>query len=301
MHVPNVSKKTAILVALLLSPALAGYFLCAHDAREQSSYSLKNDEAALRRLRLLAQENDPESRIFFSMLMLPDDATILSVGCGIGIFEQWLASTIVPKGAVYAVDNDPVKVQYMQDALVGAGMHNFIPTLDDVYTLVDCAHQKYDVIYARYLFQHLNDPDKALTCLLTLLKKRGYLIIDELTFSASRTEPAHWAIESVAQNVAKKAEACLHTNYDIGVTLEQLAHRHNLDIKIVRSFEQRSGESGTEFFISSIEEGRDFLVQRAVVAAEEIDAILRGLQEVRNGAGKYTMVIQRNQLCAVKS
>jgi hypothetical protein len=68
----------------------------------------------------------------------------------------------------------------------------------------------------------------------------------------------------------------------------------------MRSFEQRSGLVGTELFISSIEEARDFLVQRMIITAEEIDAIIQGLQEVRHNAEQYTMVVQRNQLCAVK-
>lgn len=266
---------------------------------EQASYCLQNDEQALDRLHLLAQEDNPESQALFHMLDIPNDATILSVGCGIGIFEQWLACTIVSKGVVYAVDNDPIKVQYMQDSLDKTAVHNLIPILDDVYTLTNCKHQKYDVIYARYLFQHLSDPDKALTCMLALLKPGGYLIIDDLTYSASRTEPAHWAIEAVAHTIAKKAEAHLHTNYDIGTSLEQLAQSHNLEIKLLRSFEQRSGAVGTELFINSIEEARDFLVQRMIVAGEEIDAIVQGLQDVRHNAEQYTMVVQRNQLCAV--
>jgi ubiquinone/menaquinone biosynthesis C-methylase UbiE len=297
MFVTN--KINMVFIALLHLHIMSGYLLCVTDSAE-GSYCLKNDEQALRRLHLLAQEDNPESQRLFYMLDIPNDATILSVGCGIGIFEQWLARVIAPKGAVYAADNDSVKVQYMHDTLDENKIHNFIPVLDDAYTLTSCGHRQYDIIYARYLFQHLSDPDKALTRMMALLKPGGYLIIDDEIFSASRTEPAHWAIEEVSHNITKKAEACLHTNYDIGASLEQLVQRHHFEIKIMRSFEQRSGSVGIELFINSIEEARDFLVGRMIITAEEIDAIIEGLQEVRHNSEQYTMVVQRNQVCAVK-
>jgi len=294
----SIKKNASLTICFLLSQTIPLHFLLADNP--QTTYCLKNDEAALQRLALLSQEDNPESQYFFQTLDIPNDATILSVGCGVGIFEQWLAQHVVPKGVVYAVDNDPIKVQYLQEIVEQHNIHNLIPLCDNAYTLHTCNTQRYDVVYARFLLEHLDDPNKAVACMVSLLKKGGYFIMDEETFSQNRTEPRHWAIESVSQDLTKKAEAHLHTNYDIGASLENIARNHNLEVKKQRSFEQRSGASGLELFISSIEESHDFWVNNNIMTLEEIDALVEGLQEVRRNAHQFIMVVKRNQLCAIK-
>ena len=114
----------------------------------------------------------------------------LDVGCGAGDVSLFLASLVGPSGAVMGIDSDGVQLDLVRAECHRLGVTNVELVLQDVMRLE--AHDAYDVVYSRFVLEHLPDPLEAIRRMWLAVRPGGLLIAEDGDFlaeSASRRIP----------------------------------------------------------------------------------------------------------------
>ena len=113
----------------------------------------------------------------------------LDVGCGAGDVSLFLASLVGPSGAVMGIDSDGVQLDLVRAECHRLGVTNVELVLQDVMRLE--VHDAYDVVYSRFVLEHLPDPLEALRRMWLAVRPGGLLIAEDGDFLAEFCEPPH--------------------------------------------------------------------------------------------------------------
>ncbi|MBM4356452.1 MAG: methyltransferase domain-containing protein [Deltaproteobacteria bacterium] len=108
---------------------------------------------------------------------LKPDMTVLDIGCGQGIVADRIARELVPQGRVVGIEPDP-DLRRTAEALAESNPRLKV-VAGDVYNL-DLPDESFDFAYARLVFQHLNDPVRALRGIHRVLKPGGIAVIPDV-------------------------------------------------------------------------------------------------------------------------
>ncbi|MFD1735993.1 class I SAM-dependent methyltransferase [Bacillus salitolerans] len=98
---------------------------------------------------------------------------VLDVGCGPGFTTSLLADRCQPT-SLLGVDNNPELISKAKE-LANSNNQSTVFSIQDVYEIN--LSKKFDFAYARFLFQHLEKPVKALKSISNVLKENGRLCI----------------------------------------------------------------------------------------------------------------------------
>lgn len=157
----------------------------------------------LERLRLQASRSAALECSVLERFGLSDGQEVLDLACGPGVISRLIAE-IHPNSRVTAMDLNGDLLEAARSEAAAAGLERIAFVQGDVYDPPLEAGQ-FDFIYARLLFQHLEDPLRALKAVRSLLKPGGRLCImdiddDWLTFVP---EPEGFAAFTAAAAVAQ--------------------------------------------------------------------------------------------------
>jgi SAM-dependent methyltransferase len=151
--------------------------------RNQStgSYAFGNfseDHKELKRLqRQAAIASELEGRVL-RQVGLDSGMRVLDLACGPGIVTAMLAKAVV-EGEVVGVDLSEELLVEARAYAENQQLTNIRFEQGDVYAFDESLGQ-FDFIYARFLFQHLSDPEKALTQILPRLAPGGRLCVVDI-------------------------------------------------------------------------------------------------------------------------
>src|SRR3712207_6591384 len=120
---------------------------------EQAAYIHGTGPSEQARLRLL---NELTNRSFIDFLQLDEGSSVLEVGSGLGVLAREVAR-LVPAGEVFGVEYSPEQIASAESPLP-----NLHFTRGDAHAL-GFADGRFDVVYCRYVLEHLADPLLALT------------------------------------------------------------------------------------------------------------------------------------------
>ncbi|OEU68566.1 MAG: hypothetical protein BA863_15245 [Desulfovibrio sp. S3730MH75] len=104
--------------------------------------------------------------------------TVIDYGCGPGFFLKKASELVGVTGMVYAADIHPLAIESVERIIAKYHLINVKPVLIDGYT-TDLEDHCADIIYTLDTFHMIKDSNAFLTELHRLLKKKGYLIIDD--------------------------------------------------------------------------------------------------------------------------
>lgn len=110
------------------------------------------------------------------------------VGAGRGSIARWLSGVVGPAGGVLATDLD--------DQWIGPSATDLVFRRHDV-VLDPLPEERFDLVHARFVLEHLADPSGALARLVSALKPGGVLVLEdstslELTIAPSRSSLEHF-------------------------------------------------------------------------------------------------------------
>src|SRR6267378_1751438 len=156
---------------------------------ERAAYEVSRDVGSYRaadQMRGLASELDrlraqvllswPREARLLGWLGLRDGMRVLELGCGPGfVTEQLLA--LVPHAHVTALDRDAELLGRARQALAGDARVGFVQASAGATGLADAC---FDFVLARYLFQHLPDPEAVAREALRVLRPGGRLAVVDL-------------------------------------------------------------------------------------------------------------------------
>lgn len=134
-------------------------------------------QAELERLRLLESVFDPDTRRLLEATGAWSGRHCLEAGAGAGSIAIWMAEQAGPTGRVVALDTNVRWLQSLKppiEVLCGDLREAALPL------------QGFDLVHARYVLIHNQQPESLLEALLAGLKPGGWLLLEEPDFSAAR-------------------------------------------------------------------------------------------------------------------
>lgn len=136
---------------------------------EQAIYIHGTAPSEQARLRLL---NELTNKSFIDFLQLEETSSVLEVGSGLGILAREVARR-VPQGEVLGVEYSAEQLTLAQSSLP-----NLQFTQGDAHAL-EFADNRFDVVYCRYVLEHLANPLQALQEMHRVLKPDGKVFVQE--------------------------------------------------------------------------------------------------------------------------
>ena len=150
----------------------------------------------------------PLEKRLWPHLELMSGSKVLDLGCGPGIITHALAEQVYP-GEVIGIDASETLIQSLQQLsqLAGNGRQlNITFHSGNVYDL-DWPDERFDVVYARLLFQHLAEPMKALVSILRVLRPGGKLCILDIDGDWANVYPEPNSFSRLRQAIARLQQA----------------------------------------------------------------------------------------------
>ena len=111
----------------------------------------------------------------------------LDVGCGGGAVTMDLARRVGAGGAAGGIDLDEVKLELARVAAVADGLANVEFRAMNVYELAE--PQSFDVVYCRFVLQHLERPDEVLRATWAAVRPGGVLVVEDADFEGLFCDP----------------------------------------------------------------------------------------------------------------
>lgn len=132
-------------------------------------YFGEDQEAEERRLSAVEVYSDPASRSVLTELGVGAGWACWEVGAGRGSVAHWLADLVGPSGRVLATDVDVGGLQSRPNLEVVR--HNVVED--------GLPEDRFDLIHARFLLEHLPQPDELLRRLTSVLRPGGLLVVED--------------------------------------------------------------------------------------------------------------------------
>lgn len=145
----------------------------------------------------------------------------LDLGCGPGVFSTLVAQEF-PHWHVIGIDTEKDILPNLPHGTVHF-MHY------DANNPLPFADNSFDVIYCRFLFQHVTDTSKLLSEIFRVVKPQGSIIAVDVDDRGTIFSPNQPWIKEIYQ-AAATVQKNLHANRMVGATLPQLFSSQNFEI-----------------------------------------------------------------------
>ena len=220
--------------------------MSASNAGSYDFTALGSGSGELERLKLQAQRSAQLELQMLQRMGLRDGQDVLDLACGPGVISR-LISEACPASRIIAMDlNDELLDTARQDArAAGLGSIRFLQ--GDVYD-PPLSEEQFDFIYARLLFQHLEQPLQALAAIRKLLRPGGILCILDIDDSWLTFAPEPEGFAAFTVNAAR-AQARQGGNRHIGRQLGRLLEQSGYDLVDVHVETISSRQLGMRAFL----------------------------------------------------
>jgi len=155
--------------------------------RKHDHYVMRGGVEGRERLRVLSRVMHASTSSLFSRLELADGMTCLDAGCGGGDATFEMCRRVGPRGSVLGVDINETNVKLARREAEELGISNVQFRVADVRA--DDIGKAFDVVYARFLLTHLDDPAGIVRALYGYLRPGGTAILEDIDFSGYFTYP----------------------------------------------------------------------------------------------------------------
>lgn len=159
------------------------------------------------RLRRQARELEPGTRRLLELVGIPRGARCLDVGCGTGAVMRLLGEAVGPDGEVIGLDHDAELGQQALAGLRSAAGPRFGHVAADLHTLDAPPGGEFDVVFARLLLFHVEDPLAVLRRLAGWVRPGGALVLQDYDCATIGCFPAHPAVDAFTRLFFRLVEA----------------------------------------------------------------------------------------------
>ncbi len=154
-----------------------------------NDYVISGGRSGFERLRVLSRVWGDTTESLLRSVGVGPGMRCLDVGCGAGDVSLLLASLVGPSGAVVDSDSDGVQLDLVRAECQRLGVTTVELVLEDVMELE--VSGAYDVVYSRFVLEHLPDPLEALRRMWRAVRPGGLLVAEDGDFLADFCEPPH--------------------------------------------------------------------------------------------------------------
>ncbi|HEY6294923.1 MAG TPA: methyltransferase domain-containing protein [Streptosporangiaceae bacterium] len=150
-------------------------------------YVIRGGREGYDRLLLLARASWPDTAALFTRAGIRPGMKCVDLGCGGGEVSLELARLVAPGGSVTGVDLDGVKLDLARKAAVERGAGNVEFLAGNVSNWDEPG--AYDVVYSRFVLQHLSEPVNLLRRMWAAVRTGGRVIVEDADFDGLCCHP----------------------------------------------------------------------------------------------------------------
>jgi ubiquinone/menaquinone biosynthesis C-methylase UbiE len=156
-----------------------------HDAAHR--YAIRGGNEGKERLDVLARVLLPTTAQLLDRIGLITGMKCLDVGCGGGHVTILMAEIVGPEGRVIGTDTDPEILALAREDAEAAKLTNV--TFQRLDACSCLWNNEFDVVYARFLLSHLNEPENCLAAMVEACAPGGRVVIEDTDFAGSFCYP----------------------------------------------------------------------------------------------------------------
>ena len=201
--------------------------------RPLGAYAQRNfnqDKNEVERLRLQATIAIDREKKAWQEAGLLAGMQVLDLGCGPGFTSRELVRQVGQEGHVTGIDVNPTLLEIAHKTQQESPLANLGFQQGNVYDLA-FPETSFDFVYARFVFQHLADPQAVLSQIQRVLKPGGICCILDVDDSWTSFTPATSAFKRFL-HASGKAQNRRNGNRHIGSELPRImSHQRFIDVK----------------------------------------------------------------------
>jgi ubiquinone/menaquinone biosynthesis C-methylase UbiE len=152
-------------------------------------YVLRGGRPGYERLQVLARAHRADTVGLLRRAGLRPGLRCLDLGCGGGEVTFELAALTGPAGQVVGIDMDGVKLELARDVGRERGLRNVEFRVANVNDWAEPGG--YDVVYSRFLLQHLSRPAPLLGRMWQAVRPGGLIAVEDTDFAGLFSEPGN--------------------------------------------------------------------------------------------------------------
>jgi len=161
-----------------------------------SNYVMGTTSEEYERLRRQSKFLEPVTRSVLDRAGLGSGMRCLDVGCGPGEVMRLMAERVGPAGQVVGIDCDARLGREALSVLMNKGYKQCSFIEGNAESLQQIDGGPFDLVFARLLLMHLDDPVLALRDMYSLVTSGGRIVVQEYYFPTMDSNPA---VEAVAE------------------------------------------------------------------------------------------------------
>jgi len=249
------------------------------------SYRLEDldAEAELPRLRAQVELLAPREFVFLESLGMEPSWTVADIGCGPGFFAEKLAYELLPEGKVIGVDVDAAMVGVAQKRTTDVPRLSFHLGTAQRIPLAD---NSVDLAYARFLFQHLSDPDPVLAEMRRIVRPGGLVAVGDTDDGGLAIHPAPDGFDEFLL-ASRTAQAARGGDRKVGRKLKGMLVRAGLIEVHATTQVMTSEDIGAEALLGIAVGFKAGVLKPPFAEPEQVRAIIEELRELSSGPEFY--------------
>ena len=150
-------------------------------------YVIRGGRKGYDRLLVLARASWPDTAALFRRAGIGPGMKCIDLGCGGGEVALEMARLVAPGGSVTGVDMDEVKLGLARKAAGERGVSNVEFLAGNVSNWNE--PDAYDVVYSRFVLQHLSEPADLLRRMWVAVRIGGRVIVEDADFDGLCCHP----------------------------------------------------------------------------------------------------------------
>lgn len=163
-----------------------------------TQYPLGSSDLELQRLGFQHEVWGTHTRAFLQRIGVGPGARVLDLGSGPGFVAFDLAALVAPGGSVVALDEAPRWIEHMQSEIARRGIANVALVRSRIQDLA-LEPESFDIVFARWVFSFLPDPDAVARTLARCLKPGGVLAIQDYNHEGISVFPESEGLRAVVR------------------------------------------------------------------------------------------------------
>jgi ubiquinone/menaquinone biosynthesis C-methylase UbiE len=255
-------------------------------------YILETGRAGQWRLNLLHEVYGEETEKLLTGIGLKPGMHVADIGCGPGVVTCFMAGHIGGNGLAVGIDSDTEQLKVAREESAAKGLHNIRFVKENVYSL-GVGPDSFDLVYARSLISHLQQPLEAIKEMRRIIKPGGVLVCEDIDMTSIYSEPQtkeYLRMVEIFEALGKSRS----TDYNVGSHLPDLLRRAGFKELHVSSHQPKFGSGERKrYWEYTLYELKKTLINPGIISLEEFDSLAAGLKKI--GTDDNYMVAQALQ------
>jgi ubiquinone/menaquinone biosynthesis C-methylase UbiE len=234
--------------------------------------SFRDNDQELARLKQQAQIALALEKAMWKQIGVRPGMQVLDLASGPGVISCELAKAVEP-GTVTGLDVNPKMIEVAEEHRASTGVTNASFQQGDAYAL-PFEEGSFDLVYARFLLQHLNDPVRVFREALRVLKPGGILFAADVDDASILIHPEPPGFPSFLER-AQRAQREKGGNRLVGRLLYSLCLEAGFDDTYVGVLPVTTQDIGVPNFLGIVTG-----YKREIIEEEDTEAVERELQAI---------------------